>query len=85
VPSALYLSHGIDDFAGGLCRIIEVKQDISGGKQATFIRVQERPNTMYNWEYLETQQAKLKQHYGTNRGHPDPDYSTESNNDDDYQ
>ena len=43
LPSALYLSHGRDDFQGGLCTVSAVRPGISGGELTTFINVRERP------------------------------------------
>jgi hypothetical protein len=79
VPTALYLSHGVDDFRGGAATVIEVKDSISGGKPAPFVRVAERPETSYNWLFLEPEQEKLKEEFGEERAYPDPDYTPEFN------
>ena len=77
VGGAMYLSHGVDDFQGGLCKIAEVTTGISAGKPEWFISVVERPG--YNYAILMESQDQWKAEYGTNRGHPDPDNSPESN------
>lgn len=79
VPTSLYLSHGADDFIGGLCEVIEVKDGISAGKSVPFIRVKERPSTSYNWKRLLEKQESLQAEYGTRRGYPDPDLDPEFN------
>jgi hypothetical protein len=71
----LYLSHGEDDFAGGLCKVKKVWKE--HGK--IWISVAEKDG-IYNWtEYLTENQEKWKKEYGTRRGKPDPDLSPESN------
>ncbi len=79
VPTSLYLSHGADDFQGGLCKVSEVKAGISAGEEATFVSVEERPGHSYNWAYLEPKQAELRERFGTDRGYPDPDNAPEAN------
>ena len=79
VGTALYLSHGVDDFHGGLCKISKVKPAISAGKPEWFISVEERPGWSYNYASLLKEQAELKAQYGETRGYPDPDNSPESN------
>lgn len=79
IPTSLYLSHGIDDFEGGLCRIIRVSEGISAGEKVPFIEVAERPSYSYNWECLRDGQEKLKKEYGRRRGRRHPDYSSEFN------
>lgn len=80
VPTELYLSHGMDDFCGGLARVTAVKEGISGGKTVHFIQIAERPGSSYNWEqYLVLEQEKLKARFGKSRAHPDPDDRPEFN------
>ena len=79
IPTALHLSHGVDDFEGGLCRIVRVSEGISAGKKVLFIEVAERPDHSYNWECLRDEQEKLKKEYGRSRGRKAPDYSPELN------
>lgn len=81
VPTSLYLSHGVDDFQGGVCRITKIiEQDIPENPiNSLFISVAERPGHQYNWFILYEQQAELRERHGDKRGYPDPDYSPESN------
>lgn len=73
----MYLSHGMDDFEGGLCKITKVDVGISAGKPEWFIEIEERPG--YNYHILMESQEEWKAQYGTNRGHPDPDDREEFN------
>jgi hypothetical protein len=70
VPSAWYIDHGEDDFAGGWAIVSKVKQESYG----LFITIEERPDTGYNWDFLRDQQDKLQKEYGEQHAHPDPDY-----------
>lgn len=79
IPTSLYLSHGADDFEGGLCEVIEVKPGLSAGEDTTYIRVKERSFTQYNWKFLAEKQKEYKETYGDRRGHADPDYRPEFN------
>lgn len=79
VYTSLYLSHGADDFQGGLCKVSRVDKEISAGKPTVFVVVKERPGHSYNWEYLAERQAELKKEFGRRRGRPDPDNHPDSN------
>lgn len=79
LPSSMYMSHGADDFQGGLCKVATVSTMISAGKEVPFISVEERPGTQYNWDILAADQDLLEDLYGTSRGHADPDNRTEYN------
>ena len=79
VESAWYLSHGVDDFQGGLCKVTRVYPSISGGVATWFVETAERPGYGYNWDILKEKQEELMVRFGVNRGHPDPDNSPESN------
>ena len=82
VPSAWYLSHGKDDFAGGKATVTKVevsRYTDRDGEPIVCICIKERPGTEYNWKTLEPQQEKLKVEYGDQVAHPDPDDSPESN------
>lgn len=74
-----YLGHGIDDFQGGLCKVIKVAEGTSAGKKTHYVTVAERPSTKYNWKFLAIKQNELKTRFGKNRGHAAPDYSPEFN------
>ena len=75
VDTSLYVTHGEDDFIGGLCEVISVKKD----KKNIWITVKEEPDTQHNWSYLFELQDKLKIEFGNSRGHNRPDYSSEFN------
>ncbi len=79
VGTSVYLSHGADDFIGGKAKVIEVKEGISGGQPAMFVRVEQRPSTSYNWEFLGLEQEKLKAQFGDEWSHADPDDRPEFN------
>lgn len=75
VPSSLYLSHGEDDFRGGLCRIVAVRER----NGAIFVEVAEEPGTWHAWAYLVEHQDEWRERYGDERGRPDPDLRPEFN------
>ncbi|HMC32234.1 MAG TPA: hypothetical protein VKL99_15480 [Candidatus Angelobacter sp.] len=79
IDTELYISHGRDDFRGGLGEVIEVKPDISGGKPTPFVRVAQEPDTWHNWKILAADQKKLRDEFGKKWAHPDPDYRPEFN------
>ena len=85
VPTSLYLSHGRDDFSGGLATIKSVKNDTKSDildYNRIFVEIKERPNHGYNWNYLLENQTKWKKEYAGKIAKADPDYSESSNNDD---
>lgn len=73
VSTSLFISHGEDDFHGGLCKVTSVKPGISGGQPALFFTVAERAGWEMNWEIYATYQDHLKARYGEERGYMDPD------------
>ena len=75
VPSSLHLTHGEDDFRGGLCRVV----DVSETNGLIFVKVAEDPGTLHSWSYLEPLQDELRCRYGDERGRPDPDLRPEFN------
>src|SRR5262245_31425788 len=79
VETELYLSHGRDDFRGGLAEVIRVRQERSGGKPTPFICVAQQPGTWHNWRYLAAEQKKLLGEFGSMWAHPDPDDRPEFN------
>jgi hypothetical protein len=79
LDTELYISHGRDDFRGGLAEVIEVKPDVSGGKPTPFIRTAQQPDTWHNWKYLAAEQKKLRAEFGKRWAHPDPDHRPEFN------
>jgi len=75
IPTSLYLSHGEDDFDGGLCKIIEIGEKF-GWK---WIRVKENPSSQHSYDYLLEGQEKWKKEYGNRKGKRSPDYSPQFN------
>jgi hypothetical protein len=71
VPSALYVFRGSDDFQGGKATVSRV--------EFNFVNIVERPNHGYNWDLLRDEQEKLKERFGDNVAHPDPDDRPEFN------
>ena len=78
VPSSLYLTHGDDDFAGGLCRVVRVDNELSPNG-IPYVEVAEDPGALHNWNYVLEQQDERRERYGDRRGRPDPDYRPEFN------
>ncbi|MBT3398279.1 hypothetical protein HOA55_05455 [archaeon] len=79
LPTVGYISHGADDFEGGLCKVVDIQIGIGGVGKTPFVYVEERPGHGHNWEMLEERQQELKERYGDQRGRPDPDYAPEAN------
>ena len=75
VPSSIYVYRGADDFAGGIATVSKVETS----KGRCFVTVKESPGSSYNWEHLEKQQVELKEMYGEEIAHPDPDLRPEFN------
>jgi hypothetical protein len=77
LESTIYLTHGVDDFQGGLCTVKAVQEQ--GGKVKS-VEVEEDPGSWYTWEsYLEPRQEEWKKLYGERKGGPKPDYRPEFN------
>jgi hypothetical protein len=51
------------DFTGGEAKISWAGMDISGGKEAVFVRIKEFPGHSYNWKYLGKDQEELAKEY----------------------
>ena len=80
MPTRLHLWHGRDDFEGGLVRVTSVTpRTLFDGTVEYEVEVEEDPGTFHNWTWLAPQQDKLREEYGDNRGHPDPDHRPEFN------
>jgi len=75
LPTELYLSHGEDDFNGGLCKIIETGEE--GGWK--WVTVKENPGKRYSLDHVAKNQRKWKKEYGKSKGKRTPDYSLDSN------
>jgi hypothetical protein len=73
IPTSMYIDHGEDDFAGGLCEVTRVELAGKGFSLA----VKERRGWIYSFRSARdfwSEQASLKKEYGQQRGRPDPDY-----------
>jgi hypothetical protein len=79
VETSLYLSHGRDDFRGGLAEVIGFRNDISAGKPTPFVCVAQEPDSWHNWQMLAAEQKKLRAEFGKKWAHPDPDHRPEFN------
>jgi len=83
VPTSLYVYRGADDFEGGIATIssVEIDKYELGPKHPNycFVSIEERPGTNYNWAILERDQENLKEQYGDQIAHPDPDDRPEFN------
>jgi hypothetical protein len=77
--TSLSLSHGRDDFIGGLAKVRRVFSGMSAGKQVPFVELEERPGWESNWLFLAGEQERLREQFGENRAHPDPDLRPEFN------
>jgi hypothetical protein len=82
IPTSLYLSHGMDDFIGGVAKIKEIhKSNFLPVDHCNYlmVEVEENPGTSYNWLSLLEEQDKLKREFGRKKAHPDPDDRPEFN------
>src|SRR5882672_6723467 len=79
VDTSLYISHGRDDFRGGLAEVVEFSIDISAGKPTPFLRVAQEPATWSNWQMLAVDQKKLGTEFAKSWAPPDPDFRPEFN------
>lgn len=82
VPTSLYLSHGLDDFAGGIATISGIHtSDFLPPDHINYymVSINDRPDTRYNWRCLLEDQDKLKERYKDEIAHPDPDDRPEFN------
>jgi len=71
VDTSLFVTHGEDDFIGGLCRVCSVKDFM--------IEVEEDPGAFYNWHSLREEQESLKKQFGNKRGYKKRDHRDEFN------
>jgi len=71
------LSHGRDDFVGGRARVKQVLEESWGYT----VEVEQQPGTFYAWTGLAVDQRRLRESYGDQLAHPDPDLRPEFNRD----
>ena len=79
LETSLYISHGCDDFCGGLAEVSEVREGQHAGKPISYVRVVQDLDTTYSWTALAADQKKLRAEHGKNWAHPDPDLRPEHN------
>lgn len=82
IPSSFYLSHGLDDFQGGVATISEVVYSNHLPKNHfnyCFVGIKERERTRYNYFSLMSEQKKLEAEFGDKKCYPDPDYHPSAN------
>jgi hypothetical protein len=77
IPSSFYLSHGLDDVVGGRARIGKVKFEYG----QYWVDVEQDPGTHYSWPALLERQPELRERYGDEIAHADPDSRPEFNRD----
>ena len=61
---SLYIDSPERDFEGGYFKVAQRKVDISGGKLTWFVKINEKPNTWFNFKSLLEEQEKLKEYFG---------------------
>src|SRR5215472_12787710 len=64
VDSSIYLSHGRDDFRGGLAEVVSLRADLSAGRHVPFVCVAQDPGTWHNWQRLAAEQKELRAQFG---------------------
>jgi len=80
IESTIYLTHGADDFQGGLCTVKAVQSHVEKDKEVSSVEIEEDPGTWYTWTgYLEPRQEEWKKLYGEQKGGPKPDLRPEFN------
>jgi hypothetical protein len=79
INSSLFIEYGEDDVTGGLAIVIEVEERPSNGRMVPFVRVEEDPESWYNWEHLEPQQQELENYFGESWAYAEPDFRPEFN------
>lgn len=58
IGDTIYIPPGDENY-GGKATVVEITDGISLGQVRPFVRVEENPNTLYNWEFLAQDQANL--------------------------
>ena len=77
VNSSLFVS--ADDFVGGMATVVEIEERPVKGGSTVYVRVEEDPDSWYNWQHLEPQQEELRKHFGKEWAFADPDPRPEFN------
>jgi hypothetical protein len=81
VEGTIYVTHGADDFRGGICTVMAVQSHVEDGEEVvSSVEIEEDPGTWYTWTgYLEPNQEKWKKEYGEQKAGPSPDFRPEFN------
>jgi hypothetical protein len=84
VPTTLYVTHGMDDFIGGICTVAGVRLNDNPEEGVAFVSIEEEPGQWYNWDtYLAPNQEIWKAEFGDQTGHLQPDPRPEFNEESD--
>jgi hypothetical protein len=79
VPGFLHITHGADDFDGGLVTVGDLRHDRIKGRKVMFVYIEE-DDSWVNWDtFLAPMQEDLKKHFGAKPGKPTPDFRPEFN------
>jgi hypothetical protein len=79
VDSSIYLSHGSDDFYGGLAEVVSLRAGLSVGSDLPYVCFAQDPGTWHNWQRLAAEQKQMRALFGKNWSHPSPDDRPEFN------
>lgn len=80
VETTIYVTHGVDDFQGGLCTVAATRTSGEGEHEITEIEIEEDPNNWMRWEgYLEPKQEEWEKEYSEQKGRLRPDFRPEFN------
>jgi hypothetical protein len=81
VEGTIYVTHGADDFQGGVCTVKAVQSHVENSEEVvSSVEIEEDPGTWYTWAgVLESRQEALKERYGEQKAGPKPDYRAEFN------
>lgn len=75
IDTSIYVTHGEDDFIGGICTITYVEET---RPQHYWIEIAE-DRGRFSWKYDKEEQEQLKAKFGASRGHRRPDFREEFN------
>ena len=73
-PTLMYVEREEDDFIGGLCKVKKVIRQHNGIEMSHFIEVEECPEVMFNWDFLNRKQDEFEKKYGKQRAFKSPFY-----------
>lgn len=80
VPGFLHVTHGVDDFWGGVCTVTGVRDEIFKGEPRAFVSIAEDPDSWINWDtFLAPMQEQLRKEFGAREGRRHPDNRPEFN------